>query len=214
MPAHRCCHCESQRELGRNRPLLAGGSRNPCGAPLGTVSTSRALRAQLVSQGCGPSRNPGGSSITSWKQRAAELRVLGREAGPPKLWSCPHHNAERTVGFGNVSLDTEGASGGCQMLAHGRWAVPLPCLSTGTSVPPGLPLGGQGAPGTQPPTWSIPGLWQAWSVVTLKITCPPDRGLPGAAGHCQGAVGWGSPKAAVRIRSQVGRASFPYGGSG
>lgn len=27
------------------------------------------------------------------------------------------------------------------MLARGRWAVPLPCLSTGTSMPPGRPQG-------------------------------------------------------------------------
>lgn len=209
MATHTCCQCESQRELGWNRPLLAGGSGNPCGAPLGTVSTSRALRAQLVSQGCGPSRNRDGSSRTSWGQRAAELWALGREAGPPELWSCPHRNAGRRVEFENISLDTEGGSGGCQMLVCGCWAMPLPCLSTGTSVPPGLPREVPRGAGN-----AAPRLEYSWSVVglTLKVISPPDRGLPGATGHCQSAVG--GPKAAVWIRARWAEFPFPPGSGG
>lgn len=95
------------------------------------------------------------------------------------------------------------------MLVCGCWALPLPCLSTGTSVPPGLPRGVPRGAGN-----AAPRLEYSWSVVglTLKVISPPDRGLPGATGHCQSAVG--GPKAAVWIRAGWAEFSFPTGSGG
>lgn len=58
--------------------------REPLRGTPGTVSASRALRAQLASQGPGCSRNPGGSSRTSWEQG---LRSCGRAGGRQALRS-------------------------------------------------------------------------------------------------------------------------------
>ena len=95
------------------------------------------------------------------------------------------------------------------MLVCGCWAMPLPCLSTGTSVPPGLPREVPRGAGN-----AAPRLEYSWSVVglTLKVISPPDRGLPGATGHCQSAVG--GPKAAVWIRARWAEFPFPPGSGG
>ena len=86
------------------------------------------------------------------------------------------------------------------MSACGRWAVLFPW-------PPQGGAEGAGNAATR--------LECSWSVAgpTLKVICPPDHSLPGAAGHCQSAGG-GGPEGCSLDQSQVGRASFSYRGSG
>lgn len=198
MPAHRCCQCESQDSDGTDH---SGGW--PVGTPAGRPRHSGASRGPQGTAGvpgeCGPSRNPGGSRA-SWEQRAAPGR-WGGEAGPPQLWFC-HRNTGAERGFGSISLDTEGAFGGCQMLARGRWAVPLPLpehRDQYASWPP---------PGGRPAGWGrSPCLEHSWSVAGLTLViCPPDGGLPGAAGHCQSAVG----DRRLQFGSRARWAEFPF----